>query len=112
MSFDLSFFEMRFRKTGLLGITSLGLVLASVLLAERRAPVIARKDRVTSTPLTSNRTPPQSVSNAAADLALANEIDRTVAESDLAQARWGVFVMRSEERRVGKECRSRWSPYH
>ena len=26
----------------------------------------------------------------------------------------GVFVgvVRSEERRVGKECRSRWSPYH
>src|SRR2546427_12612357 len=23
-----------------------------------------------------------------------------------------IFVMRSEERRVGKECRSRWSPYH
>src|SRR2546422_5904236 len=23
-----------------------------------------------------------------------------------------VAVMRSEERRVGKECRSRWSPYH
>ena len=23
-----------------------------------------------------------------------------------------VFVARSEERRVGKECRSRWSPYH
>ena len=22
------------------------------------------------------------------------------------------FTMRSEERRVGKECRSRWSPYH
>ena len=22
------------------------------------------------------------------------------------------FAMRSEERRVGKECRSRWSPYH
>src|SRR2546425_13051300 len=26
----------------------------------------------------------------------------------LASADW----MRSEERRVGKECRSRWSPYH
>ena len=28
--------------------------------------------------------------------------------------RWpgGCFVSRSEERRVGKECRSRWSPYH
>ena len=22
------------------------------------------------------------------------------------------IIMRSEERRVGKECRSRWSPYH
>ena len=25
---------------------------------------------------------------------------------------WGGIPMRSEERRVGKECRSRWSPYH
>src|SRR5256885_17231913 len=24
----------------------------------------------------------------------------------------GLRVVRSEERRVGKECRSRWSPYH
>src|SRR2546426_5166297 len=24
----------------------------------------------------------------------------------------GYHVFRSEERRVGKECRSRWSPYH
>ena len=23
-----------------------------------------------------------------------------------------IIVVRSEERRVGKECRSRWSPYH
>ena len=23
-----------------------------------------------------------------------------------------MFLTRSEERRVGKECRSRWSPYH
>ena len=23
-----------------------------------------------------------------------------------------LFLFRSEERRVGKECRSRWSPYH
>jgi len=22
------------------------------------------------------------------------------------------WILRSEERRVGKECRSRWSPYH
>ena len=25
---------------------------------------------------------------------------------------YGAFARRSEERRVGKECRSRWSPYH
>ena len=27
---------------------------------------------------------------------------------------WGIdsYPQRSEERRVGKECRSRWSPYH
>src|SRR5256885_14468419 len=24
----------------------------------------------------------------------------------------GPYPLRSEERRVGKECRSRWSPYH
>ena len=26
--------------------------------------------------------------------------------------RWCWIGLRSEERRVGKECRSRWSPYH
>jgi len=31
----------------------------------------------------------------------------------VAAARWAPsYVARSEERRVGKECRSRWSPYH
>ena len=25
---------------------------------------------------------------------------------------FNAFMARSEERRVGKECRSRWSPYH
>ena len=27
-------------------------------------------------------------------------------------SRYAEGIMRSEERRVGKECRSRWSPYH
>ena len=26
--------------------------------------------------------------------------------------KYNLIVLRSEERRVGKECRSRWSPYH
>ena len=28
------------------------------------------------------------------------------------QNTWFYMPTRSEERRVGKECRSRWSPYH
>src|SRR2546429_6624447 len=28
------------------------------------------------------------------------------------EAKWKKLKQRSEERRVGKECRSRWSPYH
>ena len=28
------------------------------------------------------------------------------------QSAWENLLCRSEERRVGKECRSRWSPYH
>jgi len=28
------------------------------------------------------------------------------------QAKYADELIRSEERRVGKECRSRWSPYH
>src|SRR3989440_5563829 len=30
----------------------------------------------------------------------------------LVMAASGIHAQRSEERRVGKECRSRWSPYH
>src|SRR3989449_7530162 len=39
--------------------------------------------------------------------------DLTLAEiNPLARLEDGRFLVRSEERRVGKECRSRWSPYH
>src|SRR2546427_9788500 len=40
----------------------------------------------------------------------AGEDNRNVARMALLLA--GLPVERSEERRVGKECRSRWSPYH
>ena len=33
-------------------------------------------------------------------------------DSSLGSSRNTVLHRRSEERRVGKECRSRWSPYH
>ena len=31
---------------------------------------------------------------------------------EIAERLFNKWSMRSEERRVGKECRSRWSPYH
>jgi len=45
----------------------------------------------------------------AADL-IAHELTHGVAET--AEDDTAVILYRSEERRVGKECRSRWSPYH
>ena len=91
---------MRFKKTGLLAIASFVLVLASVLLVERRSPAISREDRGTPTPLATSRNPAPNVSNAPPDLALAREIDRTIDESELAQARWGVFVTSMSDGRV------------
>ena len=43
-----------------------------------------------------------------------NSILRRAAEKAGLEDLASVFVgvLRSEERRVGKECRSRWSPYH
>ena|SRR2546430_1042466 len=35
-----------------------------------------------------------------------------IPKGDGKQRPLGISVTRSEERRVGKECRSRWSPYH
>ena len=31
---------------------------------------------------------------------------------DMLEDEMEMIILRSEERRVGKECRSRWSPYH
>ena len=47
-----------------------------------------------------------------------NAVTGTVVDSELGSPLPGATVLvkgtsnRSEERRVGKECRSRWSPYH
>src|SRR5260370_42249523 len=37
---------------------------------------------------------------------------RIINEPTAASLAYGLEKKRSEERRVGKECRSRWSPYH
>ena len=41
----------------------------------------------------------------------APQLDRVI-ETISKAANTGKIAERSEERRVGKECRSRWSPYH
>src|SRR3712207_9553709 len=41
-----------------------------------------------------------------------NAADFSDAPSDKSRAKFALNGSRSEERRVGKECRSRWSPYH
>ena len=67
------------------------------------------------------------------DLAMPGEKTRIIPVKDVLEPRWkiegkrqvfpsilsdvetvgeGKTLLRSEERRVGKECRSRWSPYH
>ena len=38
--------------------------------------------------------------------------DADLLETLTAMQRQDDALLRSEERRVGKECRSRWSPYH
>ena len=43
---------------------------------------------------------------------LAAVINKTRRYFDVILAHTGQNYDRSEERRVGKECRSRWSPYH
>ena len=40
------------------------------------------------------------------------EVGKLIAEAMEKVSQNGVITVRSEERRVGKECRSRWSPYH
>ena len=41
-----------------------------------------------------------------------NQVLSSGSGPDPAGTRGGINPVRSEERRVGKECRSRWSPYH
>src|SRR3712207_8399329 len=49
-----------------------------------------------------------------ADLGLGDRVRLLGNRSDVPRllAAADVATLRSEERRVGKECRSRWSPYH
>ena len=49
-----------------------------------------------------------------AGLAISEEEAKKLVKASFINMATNVFeiLLRSEERRVGKECRSRWSPYH
>src|SRR3989454_10532319 len=66
-------------------------------------------DAVFTTAPAPDTTPPTvSLTAPAADSAVSGAITVSATAADNV----GVASVRSEERRVGKECRSRWSPYH
>src|SRR5258708_23812116 len=44
--------------------------------------------------------------------ALISALEAVALNPEMREFKTGVLQTRSEERRVGKECRSRWSPYH
>ena len=48
----------------------------------------------------------------ACDEDITEDIKDEVATENAGRSDDSVSTTRSEERRVGKECRSRWSPYH
>ena len=53
-----------------------------------------------------------SVGMKAPDFTLNDASGNPVSLGDFAGKKVILYFYRSEERRVGKECRSRWSPYH
>jgi len=53
-----------------------------------------------------------SISNTWIDIAALDDIPRRGARVVKTGLGCVAIFRRSEERRVGKECRSRWSPYH
>ena len=75
-----------------------------VLKVEKQAYVIFRLDALEKAGLTKLSKLPYSI-RVVLEAALRQCNDKEITQQD-------VKNIRSEERRVGKECRSRWSPYH
>src|SRR3712207_1317888 len=74
--------------------------------------------RVNASDFESNRAPERAITVGMATISEAREVLLLASGTNKARAVAAAFEgevsedVRSEERRVGKECRSRWSPYH
>ena len=91
------------------------------LLADRNRPISARMRMIIHEIMHCERTEPlkKMLVEARVIELLLLQLEQMIADQDTHQKassnylkRADVDRMRSEERRVGKECRSRWSPYH
>ena len=54
----------------------------------------------------------QAVASTIVNRVLSDDFPNTYTEVVSQNGQFETYSRRSEERRVGKECRSRWSPYH
>ena len=72
-------------------------------------PVFLKKGATVSGRVTSNGEP---VPGAKVWVMNGDNKRQVTADDDGRYTLRGIKLLRSEERRVGKECRSRWSPYH
>ena len=78
----------------------------------RRTWPMPRRARSTARPQrTANRSSPAAMRSAAASMRV-RLLAPSAIRSAWKRASYMSQQLRSEERRVGKECRSRWSPYH
>lgn len=89
---------MKLRKNQLLAVSFLVVILTTVFFLARHSVGLAREDKARGGSPAPRAAPV--VSNSPADLLLAHQIDGAIDESDLAQARWGVFVMSLTDGRV------------
>src|SRR6266487_7181439 len=97
-----------------LGLTEINLAIIPGGGGTQRLPRVVGRGKALEMILTGMRVP-------AAEALRIGLVERVVPVSELMPAAQGLardiaakapIALRSEERRVGKECRSRWSPYH
>src|SRR5262245_55186348 len=83
-----------------IGATVIGLLLLFLVAHDSLSVPLESSKPVSPAPGRSPEKGSKSLSNRPADLALAREIDRVIDESDLTQARWGVFVTSLTDGRI------------
>src|SRR6059036_1612830 len=85
---------------GIFSVSILAFLLGPYFLSPHLDKLLLSSSKASLSPAPPREKPGTVVSNSPADLALTGDINRTIDESDLTQARWGVFVMSMNDGRV------------